>query len=272
MLPLSVIVLTQDEEHHIEACLASVAGWVAEIHVVDSGSTDRTLEIARRFTNQIHHHPFDHYSQQRNWALEHLPLKGEWLLQLDADHRVSSELRAVLEARFARGIAPETNGFLIPRRTVFMKRWIRHGGHYPVYQAVLFRRGRGRCEQRGYDQHYLVEGQVELLPADIIDEFNEPLSRFVERHRRWAAQEALEIRSGRTDAQVKPLRNGTPIEQRRWMRQRYYALPPFARAFGYFFWRYFWKRGFLDGVPGLVFHSVQGLWFRLLVDRELLRQ
>lgn len=272
MLPISVIVLTHDEEHNIEACLASVAGWVKEIHVVDSGSTDRTLEIARRFTPHLHHHPFDNYSQQRNWALDNLALQGEWLLQLDADHRVSTELRALLEARFADGIDAGTSGFLIPRRTVFMNRWIRHGGHYPVYQAVLFRRGRGRCESRGYDQHYLVEGRVEMLTADIVDEFNEPLTRFVARHRHWAAQEAREVRKGLTEGQVQPRREGTPIEQRRWMRQRYYAFPPFARAFGYFFWRYFWKRGFLDGIPGLVFHGIQGLWFRLLVDRELLRQ
>lgn len=271
MLPIAVIVLTQDEEHNIESCLRSVAGWVEEVHVVDSGSRDGTVALARSLGAQVHHHPFENYAQQRNWALSHLPLRSEWLLQLDADHRVTPELRALLEDRFAEGISDSTAGFLIPRRTIFMGRWIRHGGHYPVYQAVLFRRGRGRCEERGYDQHYLVDGPVELLGADIIDEFKEPLSRFVERHRRWAAQEAREVRQPSSTVQVRADRAGSPIEQRRWMRQRYYRLPPILRAFAYFFWRYVWKRGFLDGVPGLVFHTVQGLWFRLLVDVTLLR-
>lgn len=272
MLPISVIVLTQDEETNIGACLESVSGWVREIHVVDSGSTDRTLELVKGFTPNLHHHRFENYSLQRNWALDHLPLAGEWLLQLDADHRVTPELRRELTARFEQGIPFDLAGFLIPRRTVFMGRWIRHGGHYPVYQSVLFRRGLGRCEERGYDQHYLVSGRTEILHADIVDVFTESLSEFVVRHRRWAAQEAVEVaRSAKGTNQVQPLRQGTPIEQRRWMRDRYYAAPPVIRAFGYFLWRYIWKRGFLDGIPGLVFHTVQGLWFRLLIDLNLLR-
>ena len=271
-LDISVIILTHDEEANIEACLASVAGWVREIHIVDSGSTDRTIELARNFTALIHHHPFENYSKQRNWALTELPLAGEWLLQLDADHRVTPELKRVLLERLAGPAADDLSGYLIARRTVFMGRWIRHGGHYPVYQAVLFRRGRGRSEERGYDQHYLVDGRTEMLPGDIIDEFSEPLARFVQRHKRWAAQEAEEVtRAAPVSGQVQANRYGTPIEHRRWMRERYYALPPILRAFAYFFWRYFLKRGFLDGFPGLVFHTVQGLWFRLLVDVNVLR-
>ena len=273
MLPISVLILTHDEQRNIDACLASVAGWVQEIHVVDSGSQDGTLEIVGRYTSNIHQHPFENYSVQRNWALDHLPLAGEWLLQLDADHRVTPELRRELAERFERGIPQDLGGFLIPRRTVFMGRWIRHGGHYPVYQSVLFRRGHGRCEERGYDQHYLVSGRTELLSCDIVDVFTESLSQFVRRHKRWAAQEAVEVAlATRSARQVQPRRAGSPIEQRRWLRERYYAGPPVLRAFGYFLWRYVWKRGFLDGIPGLVFHTVQGLWFRLMIDLNLLRK
>ena len=152
-----MIALTYNEEAHLSDCLESVTSWASRLFVVDSASTDRPLEIARRFTSYVIHHPFNDYAQQRNWAQDHLPLRHAWVLHLDASERVTPELATALRRFFSEGHACRVNGALIARRTIFLGRWIRHGGHYPVYHTRLFRRAKGRCEERRYDQHFTVE-------------------------------------------------------------------------------------------------------------------
>jgi glycosyltransferase involved in cell wall biosynthesis len=263
---VSVIVLTFNEEANLPACLDSLRGLPCEIFVVDSGSSDRTLEIAQRYSASIKHHAFDNYAGQRNWALDNLPIDTPWVLNLDADERLTPdllhEIKTVLEEP-----SPAVSGFLLRRRTIFMGRWIRHGGHYPCYHLRLFRKGSGRCEQRRYDQHFVASGAVERLRHDYIDVVASSLVTFTIRHARWAAMEAGELVSPeRSDKQVTAGVMGNPIERRRWWRKLYTRGPLFTRAIAYWVYRYFLRLGFLDGREGLVFHFLQGFWFRFLVD------
>jgi glycosyltransferase involved in cell wall biosynthesis len=269
-LPISVIVLTYNEEANIAACLDSVAGWVEEIFVVDSGSTDQTLAIAKAYTPHHVHHAFVNYGRQRNWALQNLPLQTEWVLHLDADHRVSEELKNELSGLFARGFSSDIKGFLISRRTIFLGRWIKWGGHYPVYHAVLFRRGCGACEDRRYDQHVVVAGALQVLHGDIIDVIGDSLTRFVERHNRWATLEAIDQLTHRPEGnslQASP--RGNQQEKRRFQRNMFYKLPLFLRSFLFLAYRMVVKLGFLDGKEGIIFHFLQGFWFRFLVDAKI---
>jgi len=271
-LPLAVVVLTFNEELNIKACLESVADWCAELFVVDSGSTDNTLQIAAKYTENISAHPFDNYAQQRNWAQENLAIQHDWVLHIDADERVTPELCASLQNFFATGQDKKYNGAMFSRRTLFMGRWIKHGGHYPVYHARLFRRDKGHCEERLYDQHFLVEPPLAQLDGDLIDILTTDLDTWSRRHVRWAGLEAEEI--SRTDisatGQVTARIDGNPIEQRRWLRKTLFGgLPPFVRAFGYFFYRYIIRLGFLDGTEGLIFHFLQACWFRFYVDAKI---
>lgn len=270
-LPVSVIILTYNEEKNIEACLESLQGWVDEIFVVDSDSSDNTLEIAKKYTDKIFENPFDNYSQQRNWALGNLPLKTEWVMNIDADHRITPELRDEMIGLFEKGIDIEIKGFLASRRTIFMGRWIRHGGHYPVYHAFLFRKGYGSCEEKLYDQHFIVEGKTKTLSDDIIDIISDSLDKFIERHNRWATLEAMQINSldGNSGKVISANPSGHEIEKRRHLREKYYSYPLFFRVFFYYIYRYFLKLGFLDGREGLIFHFLQGFWFRFLVDAKI---
>jgi len=267
-LPISVIILTYNEELNIEDCLKSVYGWVEDIFIVDSFSTDRTLEIARKYTDKIYQHPFENYAKQRNWAIQNLPIKTDWILNLDADHRVEENLRDELIDLFSNPINESIKGFLITRKTIFMGRWIRYGGHYPVYHAVLFRKNFGKCEERLYDQHFLVKGDLIKLRGAIVDIISDSLTKFVERHNKWATLEAIEQLLG-SGGEIEANIRGNPIERRRAMRNFYNRMPLFFRAFAYFIYRYFFRFGFLDGKEGLIFHFLQGFWYRFLVDAKI---
>lgn len=270
MNKLSVIILTFNEEKNIRACLESAVQLKADIFIVDSGSTDQTLAICKEYTANIFHHSWTNYSEQRNWALDSLPIKTNWVMNLDADHRITPELAAEISRIFEKEIDPATNGFLASRRTIFLNKWIRRGGHYPTYHAILFRIGKGHCEEKLYDQHFKVEGKIELLKGDIIDIIADSIGSFIARHNTWAELEAQYQLAETTDGKVIEGRLfGNPIERRRYLKKRYERFPLFVRPAIYFFIRYFLKLGLLDGTEGLIFHFLQGFWFRFLIDAKI---
>lgn len=272
-LPLSVIVLTYDEERNLPDCLVSVAGLHCDLFIVDSGSTDRTVEIAHAAGAQVVSHLFENYAAQRNWAQAHLPLRTDWVLHLDADERLTPELCEEIAQLFCRAEDAQLddhNGFLLRKRTIFMGRWIKHGGHYPSYHLRLFRRASGRCEARLYDQHFVVDGRLGRLQHDYLDIVCADLDTWLRRHIRWAELEARELllqKEPQPDSQVRADAFGNPIERKRWLRTGVYNRAPlYLRAVLYWIYRYFLRLGFLDGKEGFIFHFLQGLWFRLLVD------
>jgi glycosyltransferase involved in cell wall biosynthesis len=165
--PVTAVVLTFNEEKNLPACLESLATWVENLYVVDSGSTDRTVEIARAAGAVVVEHAFENYGAQRNWAIDTLPISSPWTLHIDADERITVELRDSITAALARD-PQDVDGFLVSRRTMFMGTWIKHGGHYPAWHLRVMRTGSGRCEDRLYDQHFYVRGAVQKLQGDLI--------------------------------------------------------------------------------------------------------
>jgi glycosyltransferase involved in cell wall biosynthesis len=269
-MTLSVVILTYNSAASIDATLASARRVSDDIHVVDSGSTDDTRARVVAGGAQLHEHGFESYGAQRNWAIDSLPLRHDWELHLDADERLSEPLIAAIQALKARGFAGPTVGYFIPRLVHFLGQPIRHGGMYPIWHMRLFRRGRGRCEARRYDQHFYVDGPTDRLPHPMIDDIRMALGEWVIRHNRWADAEADELEQGsRAGAVVAPKLGGNPVERKRALRGGYNRLPPFLRAFLLFFYRYVVRLGFLDGRAGLIFFVLQTFWFRFLVDAKL---
>jgi glycosyltransferase involved in cell wall biosynthesis len=270
-VPVSVVVLTHDEEPNIESCLRTIVDWAGEVFVVDSGSTDRTLEIVSRYTLKVAKHLFENYSRQRNWAQSNLPLSYEWVFHIDADERVTPELADGLRKFFAdEAEVRKVDGLLVRRRIQFMGRDIVHGGIYPTYHCRIYRKERGRCEDREYDQHFLVDGLVETIEADLIEVTASSLFAWTAKHNRWAQMEArhlLQVVSHQSADMVKASATGSPIQRRRWLRASVFERSPlFLRAALYFSVRYFLRGGFLDGTPGLIYHVLHGLWFRFYTD------
>jgi len=277
-VPISVVVLTFNEERNLPACLESLAGWAAQIFVVDSGSTDRTTAIAAQFGAQVVAHPFETHARQWQWALASLAIDHAWVLALDADQSVTPELRDAI----ARGL-PAWNGPRSPvgayvnRRQIFRGRWIRHGGYYPKYLLKLFRRDAVSLDEEDrVDHHFLVDGPTVVLSGDLIeDNRNEADIRvWIDKHNRYAALQAREeeARSDRSTRAAHLL--GSPDERTRWRKGIWNRLPLFVRPFLYFAYRYVCRLGFLDGKEGLIFHFMQACWYRLLVDinRDELRR
>ncbi|MCB0640640.1 MAG: glycosyltransferase family 2 protein, partial [Phaeodactylibacter sp.] len=163
MTDLTVILLTYNEAGNIEACLDSLQGLTAPLFVVDSYSTDTTLDILDSRGIPYVQHPFENYSRQRNWAQDNLPEATEWVLHLDAGERCTPELIHWLNTQFDPEAA--VDGYMFSRRTIFFDHWIKRGGHYPNFHLRLYRRSKGHCEHKVYDQHFVVDGKKEAVKA-----------------------------------------------------------------------------------------------------------
>jgi glycosyltransferase involved in cell wall biosynthesis len=273
MKKLTIIVLTFNEEANIGVCLNSMAGIDANIFVVDSYSTDATLAILEERGVPYVQHEFKNYAAQRNWAQTKVPFQTEWVLHVDAGETLTSGMAEWINESFD----PENSavdGYMFARRAIFMDRWIKHGGYHPIYHLRLYRGHLGHCEAKVYDQHFVVAGKVAKTPkgADMADGVMSSLRDFTISHARWAVFEAVELIHSKENAgEVEARFFGNPIERTRWLKTRAFQRAPlFLRSFLYLFHRYFIKLGFLDGKEGLVFHFLQGFWFRFLVDSTVL--
>ena len=272
-LQITAIVLTYNEENKIEDCLKSMKDLFEDIFIVDSYSTDKTVDIAKKYTNHIFQHEFENYGKQRNWALKNLPLKTEWVINIDADQRISENLKQELQQIFLDPSKIHCRGFLISRKTIFMDKWIKFGGHYPSYHAILFKLKFGMCEESRYDQHFTITGMVKKIKGDLEDIVTDNLSSFIERHNKWASFEATDQALGEDQISrnqgIRPNLFGNPMERKRFFKALYFKTPIFIRPISYFIFRYFVRLGFLDGPEGLIFHFLQCLWFRFLVDAKI---
>jgi glycosyltransferase involved in cell wall biosynthesis len=263
----AVILLSFNSEDTLGATLSRARLVSDEIFVVDSGSRDRTLEIAQEAGAAVVEHPFEHYGAQRNWAIDNLPVTSSWQLHLDADEWMDDRL---VEAIRALPDDPPHFGYFLPRYVKFLGRVLRHGGMNPTWHLRLFRTGAGRCEDRKYDQHFLLlSGSSARLPGAIIDDNRMPLSEWTARHNRWADNEVAELDSGPQTERIRPDARGNPIERKRYMREKYNRMPLFVRPFMLFFYRYFLRLGFLDGREGFIYWILQSFWFRFLVDAKI---
>jgi len=268
---LSLIVLTFNEEDNLEECLQSSAGVCQEIFIVDSGSTDRTLEIARRY-GKVECHPFETHSLQWKWALENLPLSNDWILALDADQRLTPELAAELQSMFSQGNVPDdVDGFYLNRRQIFKGQWIRHGGYYPKYLLKVFRLSKVGLDPGDLvDHHFYVPGKTLKLRHDLVEDNHKEndISFWTAKHNHYArllAQEEL-VRGNTPRTLIRPAMFGTPDQRVLWLKNLWTRFPSYIRPSLYFCYRYFFRLGFLDGRQGFVFHFLQAFWFRLLVD------
>lgn len=223
--PVSAVVITLNEERLLDKCLASVA-FCDEIVVVDSGSTDRTLEIAERHGARVIHQDWLGYGPQKQFAVEQA--SHDWVLCIDADEWVSDELRQSIESFLA---APKAVAARFPRCNRFLGRWLRHGEGYPDWSLRLFDRRRGRWSSDAVHEKVVTEGAIARLKGDLMHESQDTLYEYLEKQNRYTSLQAEAMyREGKEAGPGKLL------------------LSPLVRFVRF----YFLRGGFLDGMPGLV--------------------
>ena len=262
----SVIILTFNSSDSLSATLASIQGLTDDVHVVDSGSTDKTVEIATAAGASVVHHAFENYGAQRNWAIDKLATRYKWQLHLDADERLTTELR---EEILSLPEGSTCSGYFLPRMLQFMGRVLRNGGMSPTWHMRLFVKGQGRCEAREYDQHFICSGETQRLKQPMIDDIRMTLTEWTYRHNRWSDAEVREMSLRNGEGRIQGRIGGNPIEKKRFLRRFYTNAPAFSRPFALFFYRYVVRFGFLDGMEGFIFYVLQTFWFRFLVDAKL---
>ena len=248
-LPLTFVILTRNEEHNLPKCLASLMRYANDVHVLDSGSTDSTVAIARAHAVTVHTNPFNGFGRQRNWATDHIPHAHPWAFHLDADERLTSELAD--ELRLLLATDPVEAGFYVPNKLLLGGHWLRYSSGYPVYQVRLFHRDRLRFENHGHGQREVTDGVLGYLNQPYIhDAFAKGLDDWFAKHWRYAKAEAETLFADRRSLAetVSHAMTGDTVRRRRAIKSLAYRLP--GRVFLRWFHSLILNRGVLDGPAG----------------------
>lgn len=273
-LDITAIILTYNEEIHIRRCLENVCPIAKKVIVVDSPSTDKTVEICHEFDNVevvVHKYP-GNQAEQFNWALDNLEIETEWILRLDADEYLMPDLIEEL-----RGKLPDmdkgVSALSLSRARAYCGKVLHHGIVNGIKIIRIFRTGKARYEKRLMDEHLSVmEGETIELKHQFVDDNRMTIGQFTDKHNGYASREAallLDAEYHLTDTSAMPQDHGEEVEKKRAQKARYAKMPLFWRAFGYFVYRYIIKLGFLDGKEGFLWDFLQGWWYRTLVDAKV---
>jgi len=274
-LTLTCLILTFNEEKHVARAVKSVSEVADRVVVVDSNSTDATVEIATALGADVLQNAWPGYSRQINWALEQISDGCDWIFRLDADEVLVPLSQSRIRDYIA-NLAPDVDGVTVRRRIRFLGQELRHGGFSSIDILRLFRSGKGHCEQRMMDEHVRVAGKIVRSDLTIVDENLNSVDWMVEKYNRYASLEAVEALDrrykflGKAAAAEEAMLARSARVKRALKHNLYLKLPGGARAVAYFLLRYILQLGFLDGRAGLIYHLLQALVYRTIVDGKLL--
>lgn len=262
---VTAIILTYNEEKHIARCILNIKELAETIYVIDSFSKDKTCEIAKNLGATVVQHPFVNQAQQFQWALDSCDIKSDWILRLDADEYLSDKL--VAEIKSTLPTLPENvTGCDMPRDVVFMGKHLKWGKRKSLRLLRLWRNGAAYVEQRWMDEHCILRyGDTYHFKNLFFDDNRNGLTEWVNKHNGYANREIVVMLNDRYAF----WNNEASMENRNKRKKLYYSLPLFIRASLFFVIRYIFLLGFLDGVPGLVWHRLQAFWYRFLIDAKL---
>lgn len=273
MSNVSAIILTLNENLHIERCIRSLRAADIKVYVVDSGSTDDTVCIAKSLGADVYHNKWINYADQFQWGLDNCLIDTDWVMRMDADEYIEPDLIEEVISRLSR-VEPEINGIYIRRKYFFLGRWIKYGAVYPLNLLRIWRTGKGRIESRWMDEHIVLDGSANTIffKGHIVDDNINNTRWYMDKHNKYADREMIDILSSKyslfsNDESIAEDKSNAQARIKRFVKEKIYNnLPVFFRPTLYFFYRYFFRLGFLDGTKGFAFHFMQGYWYRSLVD------
>ena len=271
----SFIILTFNEEQHLPRLLTSIHALDAAIFILDSGSTDQTAVIAENFGAQLKINPFENHPKQWDFALKNFEIKTPWIIGLDADQVVTPELFIQLQ-NFRDHNFANVNGIYFNRKNFFKGKWVKYGGFYPKFLLKMIRTNVGYSDlNENMDHRFIVPGKTEIWKNGHILEENlkeNKISFWIAKHNKYSdliAQEEIERQQLLRSQTLNPKFWGSPDERNAWLKKIWWKLPLGLRPFLYFSYRLIFKLGILDGSTGILFHFLQGFWFRLIVDVKI---
>ena len=274
--PFSFVILTFNEEMHLPRLLSSIAPLKAPVFILDSGSTDATPGIARKYGAVMAEHTFENHPKQWDYALNHFPIETPWTIGLDADHIVTPELLEKLRHFKNIDVSTSVNGIFFNRKNYFKGRWIRHGGYFPKYLLKMFRSGAGHSDlNQNMDHRFIVSGETLIWKTGYLIEENlkeNDIEFWIGKHNRYStlqAKEEIERKTGLRNQGLQPSFWGNPDQRSAYLKGLWWKTPLFVRPMLYFIWRYFFQLGFLDGKQGFIFHFLQAFWYRLVIDIKI---
>jgi glycosyltransferase involved in cell wall biosynthesis len=276
MPDFSFIILTYNEQHHVPRLFSSIKDLDAPIYVLDSGSTDNTLAICDAFNATVKTNPFENHPKQWHVALSTFKIDTPWIIALDADQIVTTELSEQLK-NFKDADYVDVTGIYFNRKNFFKGKWLKYGGYYPKYLLKMFRTGVGYSDlNENMDHRFIVPGKNIIWRKGHIIEENlkeNTISFWIQKHNRYSdlvAEEELDRRKKLRHQTITPNFFGTPDQRVAYLKRFWWSMPLFGRPFIYFFYRYLIQLGILDVKNGLIFHFLQGFWFRFLVDVKIM--
>ena len=265
MIKIAVVILTFNEQIHIERCIESAMRISDCVYVVDSFSSDNTVKIAEACGAKVLFRKFDSHAAQFNWGLTQIK-NCDWIVRMDADEYLTQELQYSI-AETVQKNDMSVAGYTFKRRIFFLGRKINYGGIFPVEIVRMFRLGAGKVEVRLMDEHVVVEGSIGCMDGEIIDDNKRSLTWWIEKHNRYSSLEVYEMYLSRGKSDI-IADSGVATKRRHKLKFLYLFLPVSLRALTLFLYRYFFRLGFLDGFYGFLFHFYQGYWYRFLVDSK----
>lgn len=273
MLDISVIILTLNEELHIRRCIENIKPIAKQIFVVDCFSKDKTVDIAKELGAEVFQHEWPgNQAAQFNWALENLPITTEWILRLDADEYLTSELITEMYERLPK-LSEDVSAVVLPLGRAFMGRVLKHGIVNSVKMIRLFKYGRAYYEQRLMDEHVVLKSGVTVtFKNKFIDDSRLSVKQFIDKHNQYSSREAallLDAEYHLFDLETEDMSHCEDVQKKRAQKLKYAKMPLFWRSFAYFCYRYIFKFGFLDGKEGFLWDFLQGWWYRTLVDAKI---
>ena len=267
---ITAIILTYNEEKHIERCLLSIKDLAKRIIIIDSLSDDNTLNIVKQHNIDVLQNKFVNHAKQINWGLKNANINTKWILRIDADEVLTEKLAKKIHGNL-KNLPPNVAGVSINLKLFFFGKNINLGGVYPQKRLRIWKNGSGKCSDDWVDEHINVEGDIVHFDEDIIDNNLKNIAWWTEKHNKYSTKEAINF-----------ILNEQKIKKENFSKTNkdtkinkfnkfkiYYNFPPGIRPFLLFIYRYFFLLGFLNGWQGLVFHSLQGFWFRFLVDVKI---
>jgi len=260
---------------HLGRLLQSIAELDAAVYIFDYGSTDATLTIAKEYNAVVLTHPFENHPTQWDFALKNFDIKTPWVICLDADQVVTGQLKQHL-VNFKDEDYSAIDGIYFNRKNYFKGKWIKHGGYYPLYLLKMIRFGKGYSDlNENMDHRFIVPGKTQVWKDGIILEENlkeNNISFWIDKHNRYSdlvAREEVERMLKIRSQTIKPNFWGSPDERTARLKQLWWCMPLYLRPTLYFIYRIFFQLGILDGREGIIFHFLQGFWFRLIVDIKI---